>query len=77
MSHIEFSNSVYSIYGVKIGGSSEESKKIIVKEGYKHLVEDLFGNGEYVIAIIGKLKVNLITKITNQSPKPVNNEMRV
>jgi len=60
VSLVEISNPIYSIYGIKIGDSKQESINKLKSKGYEQLVEDQYINSEYIISIHGEPQVQMI-----------------
>ena len=60
ISLIEISNPNYALYGIKIGDSIDESISRLIELNYKHLVENIYRNGEFVVALHGVTKVDHI-----------------
>lgn len=59
-SSVAYWKSPYSIYGIQIGDELQASIQKIQSQGYKHLTEEMYRNGEYVIALHGTSKVELV-----------------
>lgn len=60
VSSIAFWEPAYAVYGINIGDDRKAAIEMLLSQGYKHLTEGLYHNGEYVISLSGADKVELI-----------------
>jgi hypothetical protein len=62
VAQLSFSNSRYSIFGVRVGVGLEEARSRIASVGFRRSADDpdLFRSGEWVIALRGRDKVESV-----------------